>query len=220
MYIRIPLTFHKQSERAKVRYSKTSNRLSSNFEKWIAYGKLRSFTLHGQKISLRRPLPTFELERLNLKNNPFNWATSGFTTLVCCFDCGVLYWYSPWRSMSGCSFHAREANSEVSWKFISLDAAKSASIVWVISPKECNLFENSMFLSSPILFSLLMLQRSCNLTQTFFITWLQTCTKPRCHFVRNQRNCCLFDQCSLQSHGFHYNFDFQRLRVSSSFLVF
>ena len=153
---------------------------------------------NGLSEDLRRPLPTFELQWLNMKNNRFNWATSGFTKLyVCCFDCEVLHWYSLWKSISVCLFHAREANWEVSWKFITLDATKSASIVRVVSPKECNLFENSMFLSSSILFSLLMLQRSCNLTQTFFITWLWTCTKPRCNFVRNQLNRCLFDRCSL-----------------------
>ena len=78
-------------------------------------------------------------------------------------------------------FHAREAHSEHIWKYFTLGATKSASIVRVASPKECNLFESSMLLSSSIFVSLLTLQPSWNLTQTLFIRWLWTCTKPRCH---------------------------------------
>ena len=58
---------------------------------------------------------------------------------------------------------------------------KSASMVRVVSPEECNLFESSMLSSPSILVSLSMLQRSCNLTQTLFIWWLWTFTKSRCH---------------------------------------
>ena len=57
--------------------------------------------------------------------------------------------------------------------------------------KKCNLFESSMLLSSSIFVSFLMLQCSCNLTQTLFIRWLWTCAKPRCHNLKkfSQKRC-------------------------------
>ena len=52
--------------------------------------KLLGIAANGLSEDLRRPLPIFELQWLNMKNNRFNWATSGFTKLyVCCFDCEV-----------------------------------------------------------------------------------------------------------------------------------
>ena len=47
---RIPVTIHQQSERAQVRYSKTSKRLSSNFEDQYTFWKCRSFTVNREKI--------------------------------------------------------------------------------------------------------------------------------------------------------------------------
>ena len=132
-------------------------------------------------ISLRRPFPTSELQRLDMNNNAFYWSTSGFTELyVRWFDCEVLFCYSLRESILMCLFNASKTNWEIVWKNFTLGAKKSASIVRVVSLKECNLCESSM-LSPSILVNLSMLQRSCNLTQTLFIWWLWTCTKPRCH---------------------------------------
>ena len=80
-----------------------------------------------------------------------------------------------------CLFHACKTNWEIVWKSFTLGAGKSASIVRVVNPEKCNLFESSMLSSPSILVSLSMLQGSCNLTQTLFIWWLWTCTKSRCH---------------------------------------
>ena len=99
--------------------------------------------------------------------------------------------FSVKESIPMCIFHARETN----WENIPLNftngSTKSASIVRVVSPKECNLFECSMFSSSSIFVSLLMLQRSCNFTQTLFIRWLWTCRKPSCHNLAkfSQKRC-------------------------------
>ena len=46
----IPLTFHEQSDPAQVRYSKTSERLSSIFEDQYTFWKCRSFTVYREKI--------------------------------------------------------------------------------------------------------------------------------------------------------------------------
>ena len=132
-------------------------------------------------ISLRRPLPTSELQRLDMMNSPLFWATRAshnysFADLIVKFYIGTL----RERKHPNVLFHAREANWESIWKYFTLGAIKSASIVRVVSPKECNLFESSMLWSSSIFGSLLMLQRFCNLTETLFIRWLWACTKPRC----------------------------------------
>ena len=67
--------------------------------------KLLAIAANGLSEDFRRPLPTFELQWLNMKNNRFNWAISAFTKLyVCCFDCDVLYWSSLWKSISVCFF--------------------------------------------------------------------------------------------------------------------
>ena len=132
-------------------------------------------------ISLRRPLPTAELQRLDMKNNAFYWATRAsqsysFADLILKFNIANLR-----ERKHPNVFYARKAHWENIWKYFTLGATKSASIVRVVSPKECNLFESSMLSSSSIFVSSLMLQRSCNLAQTLFIRWLRTCTKPRCH---------------------------------------
>ena len=89
--------------------------------------------------------------------------------------------FSVKESIAMCFSHARGANWENIRIYLTLGATKSASIVRVVSPKECNLFESSMLSSSSIFVSLLMLQRSCNWTQTLFIRWLWTYTKPKYH---------------------------------------
>ena len=56
--------------------------------------------------------------------------------------------FSVKESILMCLFHARKTNWEIAWKFFNLAATNSASLVRVVSPEECNLFESSM-LSSP-----------------------------------------------------------------------
>ena len=50
LYLRIPLTFHEQSERAQVRYSKASKRLSSKSEDRNTFWKCHSFTNHEENV--------------------------------------------------------------------------------------------------------------------------------------------------------------------------
>ena len=98
--------------------------------------KFLAIAANGLSEDFRRPLPTFELQWLNMKNNRFNWAISAFTKLyVCCFDCDVLYWYSPWKSILVCLFHAREANWEVLLKIYHPCCFK-ISFDWVSSQSE------------------------------------------------------------------------------------
>ena len=94
-----------------------------------------------------------------------------------------------------CLFHAHKTNWEIVWKSFTLGATKSASIVRLVSPEECNLFESSM-LSSPSRSSIMfiintcssIIHRSCNLSQTLFIWWLWTCTKSRFHNWTKKRD--------------------------------
>ena len=121
-------------------------------------------------ISLQRPLPTSELQRLDMKNNAFYWphrASQSYTSanLIVMFYIGILC-----ERKHPNVFISRTQNKlRDCLKFFTLGATKSASIVRVVSPEECNLFESSMLSSTSILVSLSTLQRSCNLTQTLFI---------------------------------------------------
>ena len=117
---------------------------------------------------------------------------TGFTKLfVCWLDCEVLYWYSPWTKASQCVF-SRTRSTLRTYLNIFHPWPYKLSSNWASSQSErMNLFESSMLSSSSIFVSLLTLQRSCNLTQTLFIRWLWSCTKPRCHNLTkfSQKHC-------------------------------
>ena len=153
---------------------------------WITKGDANFWAMQRiepMTISLRHPLPTSELQSLDMKNIPFYWPTRApqsyaFADLIVKFF--ILVFFVK-KSIPMCFFHACEAIWEHIWKYFTLGATKPASIVRLVSPKECDLFESSVLSSSSTIVSSLMLQQSCNLTPTLFIRWLWVCTTPRCH---------------------------------------